>query len=90
MIDKPLNIRRALQGKRKGGVLEQWRVEEYSPENGTDFKIAFGNIYGDSRFRDGARMHTSPVVEVHTEEKILETLNTYYVLGEKLKITQVE
>lgn len=79
-MNEGFDIERELKGKRKGGHLDQW----YTTKIG-DREIAHGYITGDIRFFDGIDMHTSTVVAIHHDEKILETKNTYYTLGEELK-----
>jgi len=74
-----------LKGKRKGGTIENWRVID-DPWF-TDRKIVIGEIIGDSMWPQEEyrprrqNFTTSGIVEIHTEENIVETQNSFYKLG---------
>lgn len=53
--------------------LENWAMDDLR---------AFGEIYDDDRFKDGANVATSIVREVDYQTKKLYTTNTMYDLGE--------
>jgi len=68
--------------KRDGGTLHGWYSKMFTFESKKDpFTVVFGHISGDSRWRDGKPIKTSPVITLNTEDRILETENTIYRLG---------
>lgn len=71
-----LKIAAQLRGKKPGG-----HFEYYSVISSRDVSVVCGTIFGDSRFRDGTIIHSSRVVELDSENKVLETLNTVFTLG---------
>ncbi len=65
------------------GRLEKWCVDKVYPH------IIWGNLYDDQkkRWRQGQRIHTSNILTPEEEWKegaIITTLNSKYLLGEKL------
>ena len=88
-MDEAYDIERALKGKRKGGEIRQWRVATYGTDPNT-FQIVHGFVYGDTRWTEGSPLRTSVVVKIHYDLNIVETLNTYYTLGEPAPNTEVE
>lgn len=81
-MDKGHDIARSLKGKRKGGRIEKWVIRTFGEGTDDEFRVAYGYIYEDDRWGDGNNIRTSVVVAHHEDEKIIETLNTYYTLGE--------
>jgi len=83
-MDSEFEIERILRGKQKGGRLENWKRQYFSPEK----YIIWGNCFDDAcgRFPDNTRIHTSIVVAHHVEDRIIETLNSYYILGKPLGV----
>jgi hypothetical protein len=71
----------ALQDKIQGGEFVQYT--KFLLSDGETYVVC-GELHGDHRWRDGALIHTFPVVCHHVEEKILETRNTFYMLGEEI------
>lgn len=80
-MDNGFDLQRALKGKRKGGLLDDWFVHEFVSYLGKERMIAIGRITSDGRFNSDDAIRTSQVVAVHEKERILETKNTYYELG---------
>lgn len=70
----------ALKGKQTGGKLDPYIVVELSGSR----TVICGLIQGDNRWPDGTAIHTSLIEHIHVDEKIAETLNTYYVLGDEV------
>ena len=80
-MTEDLELLRRLQGKRQGGLLEPWRFV-LTKFNGEEKTKAQGNyVVGDEVFEEGDWVTTSSVVEYHEKEGIVETRNTYYMVG---------
>jgi hypothetical protein len=80
MMDKLFDVERALKGKRKGGTIENWVMHKVL--NGSAV-VCCGRIVGDLRHgtSNSDSFKTSAVVNHYVDENIVETLNTYYILG---------
>jgi hypothetical protein len=82
-MDELFDIERALKGKRKGGTIEDWWLQQCGePLQGTG-EVCRGRIVDDAHHGSGSfsDFHTSEVIRHYVEENILETRNTYYTLG---------
>lgn len=64
--------------KKKGGRLEGWHFDENN-------NVLWGNLYDDpqDRFPQGTYVHTSYIVTLDVDNKIVETRNSIYELGDK-------
>lgn len=62
-------------GKRNGGLLKNAYTQ--GPIN---FLRVTGELYGDTRWKDGTTVTTSNVIKFDLEKGILETRNTIYTL----------
>ena len=62
--------------------LENWYIGT-GTFDGEEISWLCGNIYDDKRFIDGFPVRTSRLVRVDEENKIAETMNTVYELGEE-------
>ena len=87
-MDEGYEIERILKGKNKGGRLESWYKQHF--EDGR--YVVWGACYEDpqGRFGDGLYIHTSVVVMHHEEDNIIETLNSYYILGKPRGVSLVK
>jgi len=84
-MDKLYDLERELKGKRKGGTIEDWHFSTaVTPVEGTG-QICFGRVVGDNVHGTIGMFRTSEIITHHKEENILETRNTYYMLGEPAK-----
>lgn len=81
MKKEEVDLLAALQNKQKGGHLVKYT--KFRLNDGKSF-IVCGEIENDWRWSDGTLIHTSLVEHLHEDEKILETRNTYYTLGEEV------
>lgn len=80
-MDNEIQMLAALQNKAKGGHLKLYTKFDI----GTNGEyIVCGEVHGDPRWADGMLIHTSLVIHHYEDEKILETRNTYYTLGEEI------
>lgn len=70
-------------GKRIGGIIENWSYHCWSKSQ--EVYVVYGNIYNDPCWIEGFHIRTSAVVKLDREAKTLETLNTFYTLGEEFK-----
>lgn len=82
-MDKPFQIECALKGKHKAGFLDRYSFGEVLGRSGGTAQVAYGKIYDDSRWPPGTSMTTSEIVKIHEKERILETRNSYYTLGDE-------
>jgi len=78
-MDSGFKVEAALKNKRAAGRLENWHVQELQAGG----KIYWGRVYDDERWFDGESINTSLIVAEHHGEHIIETLNSYYVLGKE-------
>lgn len=69
-----------ITGKRIGGTLENWRYDCWCKS--TEEYVIRGDIYGDTSWPDGLFLRTSLVIKLDEDNKIVETMNTIYKLGE--------
>ncbi len=70
--------------KRDGGTLKGWYPKKFIFVSGKDpLTIVFGHIHGDERWIEGHRIRTSPIINLNIEDRILETENTIYRLGDE-------
>lgn len=74
-----------ITGKRIGGTLENWQYFLYNKTETQDYYVIRGNIYGDTNWPDGLFLRTSYIVKLDEDNKIVETMNTIYKLGERAK-----
>lgn len=81
MNTQEVDLLAALQNKQKGGHLKSYT--KFRLSDGKRFVVC-GEVHGDGRWADGTIIHTSLVEELHEDERILETRNTYYTLGEEV------
>ena len=75
-------MRRRLLGKRQGGKLNNWRRWHYDSNNPEAFVI-LGRVENDDYWGNDD-LRTSTVVKEHLDLGFVETLNTFYELGEKM------
>jgi len=76
----------ALKGKRRGGTIEEWKLQYVGdPIVGTG-EICFGRCVDDDWHGNSTGgFRTSEVIHHDKENHILETRNTLYMLGEPAK-----
>ena len=75
-----------MQTQKPAVKLEDWAVVA-GPNSGTYQALRPGNFlvgraFGHQRIEKGKFIFTSPIVRVDPQERIVETKNTYYSLGE--------
>ena len=71
----------ALQDKAEGGFFKKYT--KFYISDGESYVLC-GELHGDTRWANGTLIHTSVVIHLYEEEKIIETRNTYYTLGEEV------
>ena len=81
MNKQDVDLLAALQNKQKGG--NGAKYTKFRLSNGKQFVVC-GEVHNDGRWADGTLIHTSLVEKIHEDEKILETRNTYYTLGDEV------
>jgi hypothetical protein len=85
MVDEELQIVFSLKGKKFGGVLHEWVI---IPKTQTRSHYAHGILYeglvsvpSDYYDTTDRYINTSSLVMYYTESRIIETRNSYYILG---------
>lgn len=81
MKNNDVAIMAALQNKREGGTFKKY-TKFYINDNKS--YVLCGELHNDPRWTNGTLIHTSVVIYHHVDENIIETRNTYYLLGEEI------
>lgn len=71
---------KATADKRQGGTIDGWDIVNFRGD--PDSKVVIGHVKNDGVWGDEPYLRTSLIVSIDLENKVLETLNTIYTLGE--------
>lgn len=71
--------------KKQEARLENWTVRKIGPH-----LQVMGHVYGHPRFRNGEFIYSSQVINFNKNFRTVETLNTFYTLGEPAEVVGEE